>query len=97
MADKIKGAKPELSLADLTLWLTKREKTWGPVFMIGNNGTGTAATFKGGAPIPTIAPVIKPAQPGQANVIPSGATKLAEGKVFISGALQNVVVYRPAA
>ena len=40
--------------------------------------------------------MIKPAQPGQANVVPAAATKLAEGKVFVSGQLQHVVVYRPA-
>ena len=96
MADTIKGAKPELSLGDLTIWLAAKEALFGPVIKIGNNGTGTAATFKSGVPIPTKSPVIKPAQPGQANVVPAAATKLAEGKVFVSGQLQHVVVYRPA-
>lgn len=96
MADTIKGALPSLSLTGLTTWLAAKECLFGPVIKIGNNGQGTAATFKTGAPIPTTSPVIKLAQPGQANVIPAGATKLAEGKVFISDAIQNVVVYRPA-
>lgn len=96
MADTIKGAKPELSLKDLTEWLAKKEAIFGPVIKIGNNGKGTAATFDSDAAIPAEKAVIKVKQPDQAVQLPAGATKLAEGKVFISGAIQNVIVYREA-
>jgi len=95
MADTIQGAKPELSLSELTEWLTTNEVLFGPVIQIGNNGQGTAATFKSGVAIPTKAPVVRLKVGGQA-VIPEGATKLAEGKVFISGVIQDVVVFRLA-
>ncbi len=96
MADTIKGAKPELSLAGLTEWLAKKEAIFGPLIKIGNNGEGTAATFQSDAPIPAKKAVIKLKQPDQAMQLPAGATKLAEGKVFISGEIQNVIVYREA-
>jgi hypothetical protein len=93
MAEHTTGAPKGLSLQQLSNWLWGQETAIGPVIAIGNTGAGTAATFRFSLTEPETQATIKPKAAGQA-IAPAGKSLVCEGRVFVSGQLTDVAVFR---
>ena len=73
------------------------EALLGPIVQIGNDGTQTAGTFDVNNPANPSSPIRSVVKITTTGNAPAGATKLCDGWAFVSGVVQRVVVYRPAA
>ena len=94
------GAKPEskqYSLAKLQSWVRGAESLLGPILAIGNDGTQSAGTFDVDNPDNPSSPIRSVVKITTSGNAPPGTTKLCDGWAFVSGAVQHVIVYRPAA
>ena len=94
------GAKPEsrqFSLAKLQSWVRGAESLLGPIVKIGNDGDQTAGTYDVDNPENPSSPIRSVVKITNTGKPPAGTKKLCDGQVFLSGVIQHVVVYRPAA
>ena len=90
------GVSKDKSLQDLNTIVSQREAILGPLVKIGNDGSKeTVLTFDSDQEPPAKHAVISVTVVGEA-IIPSGSTKVAEGKVFIAGGLMGAVATRPS-
>lgn len=84
------------SLAKVQAWVRGVESLLGPIVKIGHDEDETAGTFDNRNPEnprSKIRSIVKITITGNA---PAGTKKLCDGWVFVSGAIQRVIVYRPA-
>jgi len=94
------GAKPEskqFSLSKLQSWVRGAESLLGPIVKIGNDGTQTAGTFDVANPDNPSSPILSVVKITTTGNAPADTKKLCDGWAFVSGALQHVIVLRPAA
>lgn len=85
-------ADPSYTLAQLNQFVAQSEKRlMGPLTAIGNNNNKTTLTINEEA-------ASNPTPPSQiaTGPLPTGATKIGDGQVYIGNKLTNATAYRPA-
>lgn len=82
-------ASRDSSLADINTIVEQQESILGPLVSIGNDGNGNLLIFDVVQDPPEKHAVVEIAAP------PPDATIITQGKIFIAGQLEDVLVYRP--